>query len=300
MTTSISLALVVWCFLPESPVHLASKQDQQVCGNAGKEAEPNAKQRGAFWIWRLLFCGDSSMCSNHGTAPALWMSVLLTIGYQLTGIVLIMTDTRHLLSIAELDDAGVTEFSVGAGAVHFIGVCFGVLLLPHFGRRPLFLGSLLGMVVVMLGLAAAYSITAGPPWMPFVRGAVLLLAIFSFQIGMAPCFWIITAEIFPAPDRADAMGLVYSLVFLAATLESTIVPLLQLPVHVASWASVSAGVGFGVWLCLRLTLPETRHLVAGLLSEKSDSCAGDDAAVAVSEEKAAEGTDVEKKALLVQ
>jgi MFS family permease len=239
MCMSAMLALVVWVFLPESPLYLARRQQQReeaesianaavgdgadgdggaveaqavavatppsrptvpaAAAAAAAPARAGQQDRSALWIWRMLLCGCRDSDSKHArsprTAPALAASAVLTAAYQLTGIALIMTDTRHLLTLAELDAASVAKYSVGAGATHFGGVCVGVLLLPHFGRRPLFLGSLLCMVVALLLVAGAYNASpadTGWAWLPQARGGALLLAILAFQGGMAPCFWVIT------------------------------------------------------------------------------------------------------------
>jgi major inositol transporter-like SP family MFS transporter len=302
MVMSALLATVVWCCLPESPLFLARRRRQLAAGEVRSGAASAAlaasaaaappvtldvqQKRGPFWIWRMLLCGcgggggggggggagggcGGGGAHSHRTRGALGISALLIVAYQLTGIVLLMTDTRHLLALAQLDAPAVAAFSVGAGVTHFTGVCVAVLLLPHYGRRPLFLNSLLGMSAMLLLAAGCYgaSVDGGAAlslsWLPAARGACLLAAVLAFQLGMAPCFWIITTEIFPALDRADAMGAVYSLVFLASTVESALAPLMTTSADVGVFALVSALVGLGAWVWLRKTLPETRHAVVG-------------------------------------
>ena len=101
--------------------------------------------------------------------------------------------------------------------------------------------------------------------------------------------------------RADAMGIVYSLVFFCATLESAVVPYIQKPVHVSWWAVASASTGCCAWLCLRGRMPETQHLVVGFVHgiDANDNGKDDDEEeVDDYGREANDSTDAEKTALL--
>ena len=143
---------------------------------------------------------------------------------------------------------------------------------------------------------AVAAAAAASSWLPVARAAALLGAILAFQLGMAPCFWIITTEIFPALDRADAMGAVYSLVFVASTAESAFAPRLTTAADVGVFALASAAAGLAAWARLRATLPETRHAVVG-----EDSLGGVEGDLERwGEADAVEHVDTEQKGLLAK
>jgi hypothetical protein len=106
-------------------------------------------------------------------------------------------------------------------ATNILAVAFGWLLLPHFGRRPLFLVGLvsLGGTLVVLGILA---FVKQSPANLYAQGAMLVVQSFWFQANINPLSYAIAGEI-PATrlrPQTIAMGRAFYVV--------TTVPLNQL------------------------------------------------------------------------
>jgi hypothetical protein len=79
-------------------------------------------------------------------------------------------------------------------ATNILAVAFGWLLLPHFGRRPLFLVGLvsLGGTLVVLGILA---FVKQSPANLYAQGAMLVVQSFWFQANINPLSYAIAGEI---------------------------------------------------------------------------------------------------------
>eukprot|EP00937_MAST-01D_sp_MAST-1D-sp2_P000493 g493.t1 len=277
LTSSLLAAAVYWgmddsplshCRRPTRAVSTTSVQHMNVgagaagAGAGGGEDAASGEdvQRGG---WHALF----SARAGSPVGKALRLCLVLVVAYQLTGMALLMSATRQLLERAGLTGGPLSTWSVVTGVCHFVGVGVGVLLLLRLGRRPLFLHSLRAMLVSLAAVVLTYDAGAGAAAfvgdetvLPNLRAAALLLVVISFQLGVAPCFWVITSEVFPAAFRARGMGCVYSLVFVCSVVASAIAPLLGTREDVAHVAFVFCALGAAALVWLVRHLPETRGI----------------------------------------
>jgi MFS family permease len=98
--------------------------------------------------------------------------------------------------------------TVAVGAVNVAMTIVSVFLIDRWGRRPLLLAGLLGMVasLVVVGLAFAFgeSLGEGLKWAA-VAGIFVYIA--AFAIGLGPIAWLLISEIYPLGIRGLAMSL---------------------------------------------------------------------------------------------
>lgn len=89
---------------------------------------------------------------------------------------------------------------VGLAKVGFILVA--VLVADNYGRRPLLLTSTLGMALCLIGLGFAAS--GG-----LIVLQICLMCTFMafFAVGVGPCCWIVSSEVFSNPIRAKGLSL---------------------------------------------------------------------------------------------
>ena len=80
--------------------------------------------------------------------------------------------------------------------------CAGQLL-DRVGRKPLLVGSFLGMAVTMLLMAAALALPALAPLAPLFSVVGTVLYISAFALGVGPIPAIMTGELLPAAVRAN-------------------------------------------------------------------------------------------------
>jgi len=80
--------------------------------------------------------------------------------------------------------------------------CLSAWLMDLAGRKPLILGSTLGMSFSIVALTFALT-HPGQPWTaPFAVVAIVGF-VMSFGVGMGPIPWLLPAELFP-PDKVAA------------------------------------------------------------------------------------------------
>lgn len=125
--------------------------------------------------------------------------------------------------VSFLEDNGVAPGVVTAVTVLMnltnVGVtCLAAWLVDRSGRRPLLLGSSLGMVLAILMLTLALSLSQGGSAGGLASGlaAVSVVSLVgAFGLGQGPVPWMLPTELFPTSARATAGGLAASCNWLA-------------------------------------------------------------------------------------
>jgi sugar porter (SP) family MFS transporter len=137
--------------------------------------------------------------------PALVIGVTLAALQQLSGINAIIYYAPAVMEKTGLSSSASILASVIIGAINVAATVVSFRLVDRTGRRPLLLASLLGMVVSLVALGAAFHLSLGPAgsWLALIS---ILVYITAFAVGLGPLFWLLVAEIFPADTRAAGMG----------------------------------------------------------------------------------------------
>ena len=93
--------------------------------------------------------------------------------------------------------------SILVAACNIGGTACAGQLLDRLGRKPLLVGSFLGMAATMLLMAAALALPALAPLAPVFSVVGTVLYISSFALGVGPIPAIMTGELLPAAVRAN-------------------------------------------------------------------------------------------------
>ncbi len=131
--------------------------------------------------------------------PALLVGLILAALQQFSGINTILYYAPTIMGEAGLSASKAIYYSVFIGVINVIITVVSVNLVDRLGRRPLLLGSLVGMgiSIALLGVAFAAGLS------PLLMLIFMLLYIVAFGIGMGPVFWVLLGEIFPPAQRAE-------------------------------------------------------------------------------------------------
>jgi SP family galactose:H+ symporter-like MFS transporter len=133
----------------------------------------------------------------------LLIGVLLSIFQQITGINTVIYYAPKIFQNAGVPSA--LFATMGVGLVNVLATIISVWLLDRWGRRPLLLISLSGMVVSLLVLSFAFFTASAS------IGLVSVLSLMSyvsfFAIGLGPIMWVVISEIYPLQVRGRAMGI---------------------------------------------------------------------------------------------
>ncbi|XP_053955652.1 facilitated trehalose transporter Tret1-like [Anastrepha ludens] len=146
------------------------------------------------------------------------------------------------------------------GSVQMLGAVTVIVFVERFGRRPLLLCSVVGMMASMYGFGAFVQFTAAETkaeynWVPIV---FMMLVVFNSAYGVFGCFFALVVEMHPAKIRSEALSI--SMLFIGVLLFITLklFPyfLFELGIPVTMYSCATVCVVTGIYLFF--FLPETK------------------------------------------
>ena len=204
------ILLIGLFFVPESPRWLMSRsQDDQAravlqrireSGDVSAEldeikADLSLQEGG----WRELL--------NVSLRRPLIIGIGLAAFQQFTGINTVIYYAPTIFQLAGLRSASAAILAtVGVGLVNVLLTIVALRLLDRVGRRPLLLWGLVGMVISLGVLGAAFLFASSSPIVAWLAVISLALYVACFAIGLGPVFWLLISEIYPLKIRGRAMG----------------------------------------------------------------------------------------------
>jgi SP family galactose:H+ symporter-like MFS transporter len=221
----VIVLLIGMISLPETPRWLmANRQPEKaryvlhLIRNNTEEIEHDIKtiQEGLLKVrgtWREFF-------SRQFMAPAS-VAVLVSIFNQLTGINSFLQYAPLILKNAGMSSNAVSMVgSAGIGVLNFITTLIAIVLIDSWGRRPLLLLGVFGVMVAEIYLGFVTYLLPVSIYSGVLALIGLLFFIVFFAIGPGVVVWLAISELFPT--RVRAKGIAFCLFFnsLAATLLS--------------------------------------------------------------------------------
>jgi sugar porter (SP) family MFS transporter len=191
--------------------------------------------------------------------PAMIIGVALIFFQQMSGIGFVTFYTPTIFALAGYDISSTAILlTVGVGMINLGVTAVSMALVDRVGRRPLFIGGLVGIVATLTAMGVSISYVADMPVMQWIVVAAVFLHTVAFAISLGSVCGAITSEIFPQRVR----GLATSVVIVAAwvfeiAVSATFPPLVELFgasfTFIAYAAICICGVLFGLFY-----LPETK------------------------------------------
>ncbi len=204
------ILLIGLFFVPESPRWLMSRsQDDQAravlqrireSGDVSVElAEIKADLSLQEGGWRELL--------NPSLRRPLIIGIGLAIFQQFTGINTVIYYAPTIFQLAGLHSASAAILAtVGVGVVNVLLTIVALRMLDRAGRRPLLLYGLVGMVISLGVLGAAFLFASSSSIVAWLAVISLTVYVACFAIGLGPVFWLLISEIYPLKIRGRAMG----------------------------------------------------------------------------------------------
>jgi SP family xylose:H+ symportor-like MFS transporter len=132
--------------------------------------------------------------------PAVLVGVVLAVFQQFCGINVVFNYTSTIFAAVGADLNRQLLETIGIGVVNLAFTLVAMFLVDRLGRRPLLLFGAAGLAVLYLALAFLLQSHAAPG---LVSG-VVLAAIGTYGLSLAPVTWVVISEIFPTRIRGVA------------------------------------------------------------------------------------------------
>jgi SP family galactose:H+ symporter-like MFS transporter len=256
------ILLIGLFFVPESPRWLMSRsREEEARAVLQRIRESNDVSAELAEIQADLNQQEGSW--HELLSPSLRRPLIIGIGLaifqQFTGINTVIYYAPTIFQLAGLHSASAAILAtVGVGAVNVLLTILALRLLDRVGRRPLLLYGLVGMVISLGVLGAAFlfsSLSSIIAWL-----AVISLAVYvaCFAIGLGPVFWLLISEIYPQKIRGRAMSVATVMIWASNLIVAlTFLSLLHsLGRSATFW--LYAVIGIAAWFFAYRLVPETK------------------------------------------
>jgi SP family arabinose:H+ symporter-like MFS transporter len=148
--------------------------------------------------------GSVRQLFQPGLRLPLFLGVSIAILSQLTGINVIIYYGPKIFAEAGFKVAESLDSQVIIGIMNVVATVFALWKIDHFGRKPLLLAGVTGMMLSLLCIAAVF--LAGSGGSPLLVMCILAyVTFFAFSFGCVT--WTILAEIYPTHIRGRAMSI---------------------------------------------------------------------------------------------
>jgi SP family arabinose:H+ symporter-like MFS transporter len=213
--------------VPESPRWLIA---QGRSAEALKVLEKTAGRENAtnelFAITSTLDVADESTFGDlllPKIKPLLFISIILAIFQQITGINIIMYYAPKIFAnVGQSNDSALLQ-TILIGGTNLIFTMVAMVLIDRFGRKLLIVIGSTGMMVMLAGLSALYfaNHTSGILVLIFILGYI---AFFAASLG--PALWVISTELFPNRLRSKGMSVAIVSLWIACTVVTIVFPVM--------------------------------------------------------------------------
>jgi SP family galactose:H+ symporter-like MFS transporter len=197
----------------------------------------------------------------------LTLGILISAFQQITGINAVIYFSPKIFEMAHFGSASSAIFaSVDIGIVNVIAALISLFLMDRWGRRPLLILGITGMVISLLILATAFLFQT--ELIDMIAVISLMAYVGFFSLGLGAVTWIILSEIFPLNVRGKAMTVAIFVNWVANYLVSLtfldIVAWINVTGAFYLFAAISIAALYFVWRYL----PETKGKTLAELENK--------------------------------
>jgi sugar porter (SP) family MFS transporter len=149
----------------------------------------------------------------------LGLGIFLAVFQQWCGINVIFNYAGEIFKQAGYDINDTLTNIVMTGLVNFLFTFVALFTVDRLGRKPLMLVGAAGLAVIYTAIGYCYHLKGGGGAVPNTLFLVLVLAaIGTYSMSLAPVTWVIIAEIFPNRIRGSAMSIAVGFLWIACFL----------------------------------------------------------------------------------
>lgn len=179
--------------------HAGRGSSEVQVGNAGAATSTSESGSGAAPI-RVL----ELLRTPRWRSPLRFCVVTMAV-QQFSGINNVFNYSSAFLNANGVNDGVVGAITVSMNVANVLVTCVAAWLIDRVGRRPLLLGSTVGMIVTILLLTLGLALPPSNGASGLI-GVAVIAYVGSFGCGQGPVPWMLPAELFPTHARATAGG----------------------------------------------------------------------------------------------
>ena len=246
-------------FIPESPRYLAKSGNWQAATDILRRIGGTAYAIEGQQEIAVSLQGHSAKIEwKQPTAsnmrPILILGVLLAVFQQWCGINVIFNYAEEIFSSAGYSVNDMLFNIVITGTVNLVFTFAAMRMVDSWGRRKLMLLGSIGLAVIYLALGSSYYFE--------LKGlavlVLVLLAIATYSMTLAPVTWVILSEIFPNSIRGTAMAIATTSLWIACFVLTYTFPILNKMLHASGTFWLYAFICLSGFLFILKRLPETK------------------------------------------
>lgn len=203
---------------------------------------------------------DSALASNiFKYRKPLTVGLSLMLFQQITGQPSVLYYAGKIFQDAGFESAGAaTWVSVILGTCKLIMTGVAVVTVDSWGRRPLLLGGVTGIVLSLVALWWSGGNSSTSDWAAWTSVVGLLTYVSAYQLSFGPISWLIVGEVFPLAVRGQAIALATVTNFGSNFLVSLVLPTLRETMGPANLYLIFASIAGVALLTIYSIVPETK------------------------------------------
>ncbi|MGC9940492.1 MAG: sugar porter family MFS transporter [Verrucomicrobiota bacterium] len=182
------------------------------------------------------------------------LGVVLAVFQQWCGINVIFNYAQEIFHQAGYDISSVLKNIAWTGSVNLVFTLFALVIVDRGGRRPLMLFGAAGLAIIYIAMGFGYH--SGVKGLPMLL--LVLAAIGTYAMSLAPVAWVVISEIFPNRIRGAAMAVAVSSLWLACFLLTYSFPFLNSRLGSAGTFWLYGAICVAGFLFIFFKLPETK------------------------------------------
>jgi sugar porter (SP) family MFS transporter len=192
--------------------------------------------------------------TNKKIRPVLILGIVLAVFQQWCGINVIFNYAEEIFTSAGYSVNDMLFNIVITGTVNLVFTLLAMRMVDSWGRRKLMLLGSAGLAVIYFLLGTSYFLE--------LKGLAILIlvmvAIATYAMTLAPITWVILSEIFPNSIRGAAMAIATTALWIACFVLTYTFPILNKMLNASGTFWLYAFICFSGFLFILKKLPETK------------------------------------------
>jgi SP family arabinose:H+ symporter-like MFS transporter len=227
-STAIPVALfaVGLVFIPESPRWLVLKDREPEALDVLTRIGGAASARTELQSIRESLTQETATLSDlfaRGIRMALLIAVGLAVLQQLDGVTVLIFYAPMIMQQAGFPQASeAIRITMIVGTWNLVCTVAAIWLVDRVGRRPLLLYGTLGMTAGLICMGAFFYLHITGVLVP----VILMVAVATYGMSIAPVTWLIMSEIFPNRLRGKGMAVASTSLWVASFVANLVFPLM--------------------------------------------------------------------------